>query len=117
MADSPDVYENAAGFDFVKAVPTAWDETRFLAGDIDDYVVVARRKGKEWYVGAMGTEKPREISLPLDFLGEGKFRAKIYEDGAGPTALNESTREVTKVDTLSLKLAASGGAAVRVVPR
>jgi alpha-glucosidase len=117
VADSPDVYENAAGFDFVKAVPTAWDETRFLAGDIDDYVVVARRKGKEWYVGAMGTEKPREISLPLDFLGEGKFRAKIYEDGAGPTALNESTREVTKVDTLSLKLAASGGAAVRVVPR
>ncbi len=82
VADSPDVYENAAGFDFVKAVPTAWDETRFLAGDIDDYVVVARRKGKEWYVGAMGTEKPREISLPLDFLGDGKFRAKIYEDGA-----------------------------------
>ena len=117
VADSPDIYENAAGFDFVKAVPTAWDETRFLAGDIDDYVVVARRKGKEWYVGAMGTEKPREISLPLDFLGDGKFRAKIYEDGASPTSLNESTRDVTKADTLSLKLAGSGGAAVRVVPR
>jgi alpha-glucosidase len=117
VADSPDIYENAAGFDFVKAVPTAWDETRFLAGDIDAYVVVARRKGKEWYLGAMGTEMPREISLPLDFLGDGKFKAKIYEDGASPTSLSESMREVTKADTLSLKLAASGGAAVRVVPR
>ncbi len=117
VADSPDIYENAAGFDFVKAVPAAWDETRFLAGDIDDFVVVARRKGREWYVGAMGTEKPREISLPLDFLGDGKFRAKIHEDGAAPTALNESTRDVTRSDTLSLKLAPSGGAAVRVVPR
>jgi alpha-glucosidase len=117
VADSPDVYENAAGFDFVKAVPTVWDETRFLAGDIDEYVVVARRKGREWYVGAMGTEKPREISLPLDFLGDGKFKAKIYEDGTTPTALNESTRDVSRSDTLSLKLAASGGAALRVVPR
>jgi len=117
VADSPDIYESAAGFDFVKAVPTVWDETRFLAGDIDDYVVVARRKGREWYIGAMGTEEPREISLPLSFLGDGKFRAKIYEDGASPTSLNESTREVTKADSLSLKLAASGGGAVRVVPR
>jgi alpha-glucosidase len=117
VADSPDIYENATGFDFVKTVPAAWDETRFLAGDIDDFVVVARRKGREWYVGAMGTEKPREISLPLDFLGDGKFRAKIHEDGAAPTALNESTRDVTRSDTLSLKLAPSGGAAVRLVPR
>ena len=114
VADSPDVYENAAGFDFVKAVPTVWDETRFLAGDIDEYVVVARRRGSEWYLGAMGNEQSHEVSLPLDFLGDGKFKAKIYQDGAAPTALNESSREVTKADTLTLKLAPSGGAAVRI---
>jgi len=114
VADSPDIYENAAGFDFVKAVPTVWDETRFIAGDIDEFVAVARRKGKDWYIGAMNTEQPREISLPLGFLGDGKFKAKIYEDGAAPTALNESTRDVTKSDTLTLKLAGSGGAAVRI---
>ena len=114
VADSPDVYENAAGFDFVKAVPTVWDETRFLAGDIDEYVVVARRRGSEWYLGAMGNEQPHEVSLPLDFLGDGKFKAKIYQDGAAPTALSESSREVTKADTLTLKLAPSGGAAVRI---
>ena len=115
VADSPDIYENAAGFDFVKAVPTVWDETRFLAGDIDEYVAVARRKGRDWYIGAMNTEQPREISLPLAFVGEGKFKAKIYEDGAAPTALNESSRDVTKADTLTLKLAGSGGAAVSIV--
>ena len=116
VADSPDVYENAAGFDFVKMVPTAWDETRFLAGDIDDYVVVARRKGKDWYIGAMGNEKPHEISLPLEFLGAGKFKAKVWEDGATPTTLKESARDVSKTDTLQLKLAASGGAAARIAP-
>jgi alpha-glucosidase len=111
VADSPDVYENAAGFDFVKAVPTVWDETRFLAGDIDDYVVVARRKGGDWYLGAMGNEQPHEITLPLDFLGEGRFKAKVYQDGASPTTLAESSLAVTKADSLTLKLAPSGGAA------
>jgi alpha-glucosidase len=115
VSDSPDVYENAAGFDFVKVVPTVWDETRFLDGDIDQYVVVARRKGNDWYIGAMGNEDAHQVSLPLAFLGEGKFKAKIYEDGAAPTALSESTRDVTKADTLTLKLAPSGGAAVQLV--
>jgi alpha-glucosidase len=114
VADSPDVYENAAGFDFMKMVPTTWDETRFLAGDIDDYVVVARRKGKDWYIGAMGNEKPHEISLPLKFLGDGKFKAKVWEDGATPTTLRESERAVSSTDVLELKLAPSGGAAVRI---
>lgn len=115
VADSPDVYENAPGFDFVKAVPTVWDETRFLDGEIDDFVAVARRKGKDWYIGVMGNEEPRQVSLPLAFLGDGKFKAKIYQDGASPTTLDESTRDVSKADALTLKLAPSGGAAVQLL--
>ena len=114
VADSPDVYENAAGFDFIRMVPTAWDETRFIAGDIDDYVVVARRKGKDWYVGAMGNEEARTIEVPLAFLGAGKFKAKIWQDGAAPTELSVTERAVGAGDKLELKLAPSGGAAVRV---
>jgi alpha-glucosidase len=114
VADSPDVYQNAAGFDFVKMVPVVWDETRFLAGDIDDYVVVARRKGKDWYIGAMGNEKPHALKVPLAFLGEGRFKAKVWEDGATPTTLRESERNVTSADVLELALAPSGGAAVRI---
>jgi alpha-glucosidase len=97
-------------------VPAAWDETRYVAGDIDDYVVVARRKGKDWYIGAMGNEKPHAINVPLKFLGTGKFKAKVWEDGATPTTLKESEREVSATDVLDLKLAPSGGAAVRITP-
>jgi alpha-glucosidase len=114
VADSPDAYVGAPGFDFVKMVPTVWDETRFIAGDIDDYVVVARRKGKDWYIGAMGNEKSHVVSVPLKFLGEGKFKAKLWEDGATPTTLSESLRDVSASDVLELKLAPSGGAAVRI---
>jgi alpha-glucosidase len=116
VADSPDVYVNAAGFDFVKMVPTTWDETRFLQGDIDDYVVVARRKGRDWYIGAMGNEKAHELKIPLSFVGAGKFKAKAWEDGATPTTLKESEREVSATDVLELKLAPSGGAVVRLIP-
>ena len=113
VADSPDVYQNAAGFDFIKAVPTTWDETRFLAGDIDDYIVVARRKGKDWFVGVMGNEQPHSLELPLGFLGEGKFKARVWADGPTPTTLTEGEKVVVSVDTLDLQLAPSGGAALR----
>jgi alpha-glucosidase len=114
VADSPDAYENAAGFDFVKMVPTTWDETRFLQGDIDEYVVVARRKGPDWYVGAMGTESARTVQLPLAFLGAGRHQARIWQDGAGPKQLDVSEREVGAGDSLELRLAPSGGAVVRL---
>jgi alpha-glucosidase len=114
VADSPDIYENAQGYDFVKMVPAAWDETRFIAGEIDEFVAVARRKGNDWYVGAMGTESARKIWLPLAFLGDGNFKAKIWQDGSSPTTLEESERAVKSGESLELALAPSGGAAVRI---
>ena len=117
VADSPDVYENQPGFDFIKIVPTTWDETRFVAGDIDDYVVVARRKGKDWYLGAMSNEKGHVIAAPLGFLGAGSFKADISVDGPDPASLASSGRTVTSKDVLELKVAPSGGAVVILTPR
>jgi alpha-glucosidase len=114
VADSPDVYVDAPGFDFIKLVPTVWDETRFIGGDIDSYVAVARRKGEDWYVGVMGNEQAREVTLPLSFLGEGRFKAKVWEDGATPTDLDISEKAVTAADSITLRLAPSGGGAVRI---
>jgi alpha-glucosidase len=114
VADSPDAYEKAAGFDFVRMVPVVWDETRFVAGDIDQYVVVARRKGSDWYMGAMNTEEGRTVKVPLAFLGEGKFRAQIWADSTGPTELKIAEQAVSASDSLELALAPSGGAAVRI---
>jgi alpha-glucosidase len=116
VADSPDIYEKADGFEFLKAVPTMWDETRFIAGEIAEYVVVARRKGNEWYIGAMNNEKPRTIEVPLKFLGDGRFTLTSWEDGATPTTLNKKDKQkIGASNALKLTLAASGGAVARVV--
>jgi alpha-glucosidase len=114
VADSPDVYENAPGFDFIKVVPTVWDETRFVAGEIDSYVVVARRKGADWYVGVMNADQAQTVKVPLAFLGQGKFKAKVWADGAAPAELKVSEQAVGAGDSIEVALAASGGAAVRI---
>jgi alpha-glucosidase len=117
VADSPDRYRNAAGFDFIKAVPADWDETRFIAGDTGEYVVLARRKGSDWYVGAMTNETARTIDIPLSFLGATKFTADTWQDGATPTDIVSGHRDaVSGRDVLTLKLAANGGATVRLRP-
>lgn len=117
VADSPDAYEGADGFDFLREVPTAWDETRFLVGEIGEYIVLARRKGREWYLGAMTDEAERRLFVPLHFLGEGRFVAEVREDGAGQGRLVVSRQAgLGAGDRLQLRLAASGGAVVRLVP-
>ncbi len=116
VADSPDAYENAQGFDFIKLVPTTWDETRFIAGEIAEYIVVARRKGDAWYVGAMTNETARTIEVPLSFLGEEKYEVRIWEDGASPTTLRERERTgISSNAVLELELAPGGGAVARIV--
>lgn len=52
--------------------PTTWDETRALSGRIGEYVVVARRQGQRWLVGAMTNETARTLDVPLSFLGSGE---------------------------------------------
>ncbi|MEG3082058.1 glycoside hydrolase family 97 protein [Sphingomonas sp. PB2P12] len=116
VSDSPDNYAGAAGFDFVRAVPASWDETRVVSGVIGERIVTARRSGKDWYVGAMTDETPRTLDVPLDFLGSGRFTATIWQDGDAPTDVVATARTVTSRDTLTLTLAGSGGGAIRLVP-
>ncbi|MGN7999878.1 glycoside hydrolase family 97 protein [Sphingomonas sp. 22176] len=111
VADSPDTYAaSPAGFDFLRQVPTSWDETRFLAGETGAYIVLGRRKGKAWYLGAMNDEKPRTISVPLDFLGAHGAEVRIWSDGAAPDAVEVETKRVSREVPLTLNLAATGGA-------
>ncbi len=122
LADSPDSYIGADGAlsdgaDFLQRVPTTWDETHALMGDIGQYVVMARRKGSDWYVGAMTNEHGRALSVPLDFLPAGQvFDAEVYQDGADMNHLKVSRVRLSAKDHLDLSLAASGGAAVRLTP-
>ena len=71
LADHPEAYRGTKEIDFLKEVPAAWDETRGLAGSPGEYVVLARRKGNDWYVGAITNANARDLEIPLEFLPAG----------------------------------------------
>jgi alpha-glucosidase len=72
--------------------------------------VLAKRKGDTWYLGAMNGGSARKISVPLSFLGEGSWSAKLWLDGARPDTVRADIRAAAASGTLRLDLAASGGA-------
>lgn len=114
VADSPEQYENVPAAQFLRDVPASWDETRALDGAIGEHIAIARRSGKDWYVGAMTNEQARTLTLPLSFLGKGTWTATIYADGEAPTEVRIDTRKLARNDSLHLQLAANGGAAIRL---
>jgi alpha-glucosidase len=116
VSDAPEAYRDAAGFEFVQRVPTTWDETRFLSGEPGRDIVLARRSGAVWYLGAMTADEARTERVPLKFLPAGRYRATVWEDGDAPDRVRRSERIVTSRDALSLRLSVAGGAAVTLEP-
>jgi alpha-glucosidase len=120
VADYPLAYEQQPGFDFLKLVPTWWDETRVLTGEIGELLVTARRKGATWYLGGMTANQPRDLSLSLAFLGSGGYDARLWKDGpdteANPNDLSVAAMTVTSVDKLRVRLATEGGFVARLAP-
>ncbi len=112
VSDDPVAYENASGFDFVKNVPTSWDETQFVAGTPDSYVVLARRHGNDWYIGALNNEDARTVDIPLSFLAKGQYQATLWQDGATANEVERTTSKVSAVDRMTVKLARGGGAVI-----
>ncbi len=117
VSDDPDAYKDAQGFDFVKMVPTAWDETRFIGGTPETYVALARRKRDIWYVGAMTNQDGRTVDIPLSFLGKGVYSARQWVDGADPNSLAESTTVVTAKSHVSLAMKGAGGGVIVLSPK
>lgn len=117
LCDSPSNYiDEPECTEFIAGFPTTWDETVALDGKIGEYVVIARRKGDVWYLGALTNWTPREITVDLSFLGEGGWKWESFTDGknAGKCAV-DYTRKFGTVDgkSMVLRLAEGGGAAVK----
>lgn len=113
LADSPsNYYREPECMEFLSAVPAVWDETRVLEGVIGDYVVIARRNGDTWYLGAMTDENDREFEIPLDFI-DGQKTLTAWEDGVNVKMqardFARRTREVSNTDTVKIKLNGGGG--------
>ena len=82
LCDSPTNYiREQECTDYIAGIPTVWDETRFLSGKIGEYVVMARRKGNDWYIGGITDWTPRDITVDLSFLPDGEYDAQWYVDG------------------------------------
>jgi alpha-glucosidase len=123
-ADLPEHYEqHARAFQFIKDVPADWAETMVLNGEVGDYATIARkdRNSEDWYIGSVGDEEARTLTLKLDFLDAARaYTAQIYRDGDGadwktnPHALAIETRKVKRGDQLTLQLAPGGGQAIRI---
>lgn len=117
VADSPEAYQGQDGLDFIRAVPTSWDEVRFVAGEVGRYIALARRKGDVWYLGIINNEEGRAVDLPLTFLGKGDYRAEIIRDGKEPAAITRESRKVTAGDLIPVQLAGAGGAVLVLRPQ
>ncbi len=127
-ADLPENYlAKRDAFQFILDVPTDWTKSIGLAGEVGDFVVMARQakqterySGDDWFVGAVTNEDARTVDISLDFLDANKqYEAQIYRDGdnahweTNPYEYVIETQQVTSKDKMTLKLAASGGTAIR----
>lgn len=120
ICDYPDAYKNQLGFEFILKVPTVWDDIKVINAKIGEYITIARKNDKDWYVGSITNWTPRELKIPLDFLPEGKFEAEIYSDTSetdrNPNKIALSRLIVTSKDILDAKLVSGGGHVVQFKP-
>lgn len=114
LADSPTKYmQNQECTDFIAQVPTTFDETIALDGELGKYTLIARRKGSTWYLAAMTDWVPRDLTVDLSFLGSGQHQADIFADGvnAGKEATDylHIRKTVSSSDRLPIHLSSGGG--------
>jgi len=122
LPDAPEAYlEKADMFDFIKSLPTSFDEYKVLDGDVESFISVARRAGDNWYIGSLTTREPRTLKLKLDFLKPNvQYKAYLYEDATDTHFLDNREAfkirklEVDSTTELSVYLAPGGGNAIRI---
>ena len=117
VCDYPAAYEGQPGFEFIKEVPTVWDETKVPAAKVEEYIAIARRHHDDWYIGAINNHEARQIIIPLNFLSDGDYVAEIYRDAddvhTNPNNLVKQIKNLRRTDDIVLQLASGGGAVVR----
>lgn len=125
-ADLPENYQaNMKPFQFIKDVPTDWEDTLVLNGEVGEFVTIVRkdRHSEDWFLGSLTNEKARSLEISLDFLApDVTYLAQIYGDGPkadwqdNPYDMIITEIEVTRDRTYILNLATSGGQAIRFTP-
>ena len=119
LCDSPSNYmREPESLDFIANIPTVWDESIAINGEVAKYVTIARRQGDTWYVGGMTDWSARDMEIDLSFLPKGNYRVTLFRDGinahrAGRDYVKEDI-EASSSETLSVHLAPGGGFAAKI---
>lgn len=121
-SDKIENYNGHSAFNFFRNLPSEWDESKVVAAEIGDFLVIARRNDENWYIGATSDENARILELNLSFLDTAsKYKALIYADGTdadwktNPTSYEIIEKEVDSNTMLKVKMAAGGGQAIELI--
>ena len=112
LCDSPQNYRGQPGVEFLRNLPTVWDETVGLEGEVAKSIVIARRAGNRWYLAAMNDDDATQLQVPLKFLGKGKWTLRSFADNTGSSdyqSIVETNRCVDAKTVVPLSLMPAGG--------
>jgi alpha-glucosidase len=118
--DQPSDYHDEPEIEFFRQVPTVWDETKIVTGEIGKYAALARRSGHEWFLGIINDHGARSLEVPLKFLAPDKlYTAHVYSDDDAVlthTHVGIKTQVVDARTVLKVPLHPASGEAVWIVP-
>ena len=101
------------------SIPTTWNETKILQGKVGEYIVTARKKGDDWYIGALNNSVPRDITLQLDFLNDGNYKTTICKDGLNAHNYGADYELIEKMfqknEAVTIHLVPGGGFIMRLI--
>jgi alpha-glucosidase len=122
LADNPSNYmKEQECTDFIVKVPVVWDDIKVLTGKVGDYLLLARRSGKEWFVGGLTDWSPRDLDLDLSFLGTGEYTMEVFQDGINADKYASDFKhlrlEVKPDLKMKIHLAPGGGWVARITPK
>lgn len=122
LSDTPSNYmKEQETTDFIVKIPVVWDDIIGIEGKTGDYLLLARRSGKEWFIGAITDWTKRDMDLDLSFLPAGEYQIDIFQDGinADKHANDYSLihKDIKSGDKMTIHLAPGGGWAARVTPK
>ncbi|NLE01539.1 MAG: glycoside hydrolase family 97 protein [Fibrobacter sp.] len=116
FADRPEGYNGCIGKDFLKTVPSSWDDIRFIDGNPGETCILARRKGDDWYIAGISAVSARNMNIPLSFLKTGSYTVDIYKDTTGSSkyAMTKKSATINPSTPLSLWVNTNGGFCFKV---
>lgn len=122
LCDSPSLYlREPECMEFLAPVPTVWDRTLVLDAKIGERLIMARRNGRDWYLGGMTGDEAARAAVDLSFLGAGEYTLTLFRDGLNADRWAEDykkvVRTVTAADNIDIAMAPGGGFAGRLVPK